>query len=57
MREKHGIEGSSFGDCCVSTWCGCCALVQENKEIHVRTSGMNPKTKQPYSSPGQMTYP
>lgn len=37
MRQQHGIEGSCCGDCCVSFWCGCCALVQEEKEIELRT--------------------
>jgi Cys-rich protein (TIGR01571 family) len=31
-REKYGIEGSTFGDCCASCWCGCCTLIQEEKE-------------------------
>ncbi|KAJ5338011.1 hypothetical protein N7541_010002, partial [Penicillium brevicompactum] len=37
MRQQHGIEGSCCGDCCVSFWCGCCALVQEEKEMELRT--------------------
>jgi len=56
-RDRYGIEGSSFGDFCSTCWCGCCTLVQEEKEAIVRTTGMDPKTKQPYASPGQMTYP
>eukprot|EP01099_Mayorella_cantabrigiensis_P008526 TRINITY_DN8027_c0_g1_i1.p2 TRINITY_DN8027_c0_g1~~TRINITY_DN8027_c0_g1_i1.p2 ORF type:complete len:139 (-),score=3.53 TRINITY_DN8027_c0_g1_i1:84-500(-) len=57
MREKYGIEGSSFGDFCSSCCCTCCTLIQENKEIKVRVTGINPKTQQPYSSPNQMSYP
>ncbi|KIX03217.1 uncharacterized protein Z518_06769 [Rhinocladiella mackenziei CBS 650.93] len=56
-REKYGIEGSSFSDFCTSCWCACCQLIQEDKESIVRTTGMDPKTKQPYASPHQMTYP
>ncbi|KAH1436944.1 hypothetical protein KXX32_004382, partial [Aspergillus fumigatus] len=37
MRQKHGIEGSCPGDCCVTFWCGCCALIQEEKEMELRT--------------------
>jgi Cys-rich protein (TIGR01571 family) len=37
MREKYGIEGSCCGDCCTTFWCGCCALVQEEKEMELRT--------------------
>lgn len=27
-RERFDIPGSSCGDCCVATWCNCCALAQ-----------------------------
>lgn len=37
MREQYGIEGSCCGDCCISTFCGCCALIQEEKEAELRT--------------------
>ncbi|KAJ6131899.1 PLAC8-domain-containing protein [Penicillium samsonianum] len=37
MREQYGIEGSCCGDCCVSTFCGCCALIQEEKEAELRS--------------------
>ncbi|KAJ5088387.1 hypothetical protein N7456_012003 [Penicillium angulare] len=37
MRQKYGIEGSCCGDCCVSLCCGCCALIQEEKEVELRT--------------------
>ncbi|OQE20256.1 hypothetical protein PENFLA_c017G06233 [Penicillium flavigenum] len=37
MRQQYGIEGSCCGDCCVSTFCGCCALIQEEKEAELRT--------------------
>lgn len=29
MRQHYGIEGSCCGDCCISFWCGCCALIQD----------------------------
>ena len=28
IRKRYNIEGSAFGDCCASYWCGCCTLVQ-----------------------------
>ncbi|GKZ25423.1 hypothetical protein AbraIFM66951_000633 [Aspergillus brasiliensis] len=37
LRNKYGIEGSCCGDCCVSMCCGCCALIQEEKEAEIRT--------------------
>ncbi|RAH75632.1 PLAC8 family protein [Aspergillus aculeatinus CBS 121060] len=37
MRQKYGIRGSCCGDCCATFWCGCCTLVQEEKEAELRT--------------------
>ncbi|KAL4976889.1 PLAC8 family-domain-containing protein [Aspergillus desertorum] len=37
MREKHGIDGSCCRDCCATFSCGCCTLVQEEKEMELRT--------------------
>ncbi|KAL2844516.1 PLAC8 family protein [Aspergillus pseudoustus] len=53
MREKHGIEGSCCGDCCATFWCGCCTLVQEEKEMELRT---RPELTG-YKSTPQMAYP
>lgn len=36
IREKFGIEGSGCGDCCVSMWCPCCALIQQDNEVKGR---------------------
>lgn len=36
IREKFGIKGSGMGDCCASYWCGCCALIQQEKEVKAR---------------------
>lgn len=36
-RERFGIEGSCCGDCCVSLCCSCCAVIQEEKEVELRT--------------------
>ncbi|KAJ0418671.1 PLAC8-domain-containing protein [Aspergillus carlsbadensis] len=52
-REKHGIEGSCCGDCCTTFWCGCCALVQEEKEMELRTRS----ELTGYKSTPQMAYP
>ncbi|PYI01885.1 PLAC8-domain-containing protein [Aspergillus sclerotiicarbonarius CBS 121057] len=37
MRQRYGIKGSCCSDCCVTFWCGCCALTQEEKEMELRT--------------------
>jgi Cys-rich protein (TIGR01571 family) len=34
MRRRYGIEGSSFGDCCLWTWCAPCALAQVGAQLH-----------------------
>ncbi|KAK5084725.1 hypothetical protein LTR05_005803 [Lithohypha guttulata] len=58
QREKYGIESNSFNDFCISCCCSCCALIQEDKESIVRTTGMNPKTNIAYQPVHQgMQYP
>ena len=32
LRHQHGIKGNGCTDCLTSAFCGCCALVQEEKE-------------------------
>ena len=36
IRNRYSIPGSYFGDCCMSCWCGCCTLIQEQKELKLR---------------------
>ena len=38
IREKHGIEGGLARDCVESTFCGCCALIQEYNEVHMHAT-------------------
>lgn len=38
IRERFGIQGSGMGDCCVSYWCLCCALIQQDNEVKARLS-------------------
>ncbi|CAK8672933.1 unnamed protein product [Clavelina lepadiformis] len=33
MRERHNIEGDMCNDCCVSYWCGLCAICQLSREM------------------------
>ena len=49
VREKYGIEGSGCGDCCTAFWCPCCAMVQNDKEVRTRSSGVNTSGYQPQS--------
>ncbi|KAI0525948.1 PLAC8 family-domain-containing protein [Xylaria bambusicola] len=39
IRERYGIQGSGCGDCCVSFWCSCCALIQQDNEVKIREKG------------------
>lgn len=39
IREKYGIKGDAASDCCTSYWCGCCAVIQQEKEVQRRTNG------------------
>ncbi|KAI1430200.1 PLAC8 family-domain-containing protein [Xylaria sp. FL1777] len=38
IRERYGIQGSGCDDCCVSFWCSCCALIQQDNEVKIRES-------------------
>lgn len=42
IRETYGIQGSGCGDCCTSYWCLCCALVQQDREVSLRTGRYAP---------------
>ncbi|KAK1147066.1 hypothetical protein N8T08_001805 [Aspergillus melleus] len=53
MRQKYGIAGSCCGDCCATFWCGCCTLVQEEKEAELRTR----PDQAGYQMAPQMAYP
>lgn len=56
MRDRLGIEGSSFGDFCSSYCCPCCGLVQENKEVKFRAQYVA-GGYEPYMPPQGMQYP
>ncbi|KAI1470926.1 PLAC8-domain-containing protein [Daldinia caldariorum] len=56
IRERYNIEGSGCGDCCVSFWCPCCALIQQDNEVKLRQSKAQP-IAQAYQSPQGMHMP
>ena len=41
FRGRFNLEGSTAGDCCGAYCCGCCSLIQEEKEALLRTGGDN----------------
>lgn len=51
IRERYGIKGSDVDDCCMSYWCGCCAVIQHEKEVMRRTGGA---VTQGYTAPPAM---
>ena len=50
IRETYGIKGSGMSDCCMSYWCGCCAVMQHEKEVMRRTGAVT----EAYKAPGGM---
>lgn len=55
IREQFNIKGSGCGDCCVSFWCSCCAIIQQEKEVKKRLEKV-PIT-QGYATQGGMHMP
>ncbi|KAK8075713.1 plac8 family [Apiospora hydei] len=51
IRERFGIPGSGFGDCCTSYWCPCCAVIQQDKEVQARLPGGGPVDSQYQAQP------
>ncbi|EAL90751.1 hypothetical protein KXW98_004222 [Aspergillus fumigatus] len=54
LRERFGIQGSTFQDCWQSYLCPCCTLVQNEKEVEARFSNT---TQVGYQPPSGMAYP
>lgn len=58
IRHRYGIESNGGNDCLLSCCCGCCTLIQENKEI--RAHEQAPMVQTGYAAPNggqQMMYP
>ncbi|RYO86787.1 hypothetical protein DL763_006577 [Monosporascus cannonballus] len=56
IRERYNIQGSGFNDCCVSYWCACCAVIQQDNEVIIRQRNAVP-VKQGYQSQPGMQMP
>lgn len=54
MRQQFGIKGNCCGDCCTVFCCGCCAIIQEEKEAELRT---RPASQAAYQTTPGMAYP
>ena len=58
LRHRSGIESNGCNDCLISCCCGCCALIQEDKEIRFQQERM-PMVQKGYVAPNggqQMMY-
>lgn len=47
IRRQYGIKGNDCSDCLTSCFCGCCALVQEDREVKAQE-----KEDGKYAAPG-----
>ncbi|KAK6506701.1 hypothetical protein TWF481_005160 [Arthrobotrys musiformis] len=57
IRQRYNLEGSGFGDCCRHFWCGCCVLIQEDRETEARKALLVPANQAGYQQSAGMTYP
>ena len=59
MRRKYGVKGNPCLHCLVLCFCGCCALVQEDKQVRAHEQKV-PMLSRVYEAPNdgqQMMYP
>ncbi|RYP39203.1 hypothetical protein DL767_002311 [Monosporascus sp. MG133] len=58
IRERYNIKGSGCNDCCVSYWCACCAVIQQDNEVIIRQRNAGAVQQGYQSQPGmQMPAP
>ncbi|KAI0172223.1 PLAC8-domain-containing protein [Hypoxylon sp. FL1284] len=57
IRERYQIEGSGCNDCCVSYWCPCCALIQQDNEVKIRQQNAQPIAQGYQPQPGMQMPP
>lgn len=48
LEQKYGLSSQGFCcNCCIHTWCSCCALIQEQKAVqHFEKMGCSPGSPQ-----------
>lgn len=58
IREKYNLEGDCISDLALSWCCGCCTLIQSDKEVAYRqlNGGAQPQQQQ-YKPQEGMAYP
>ena len=55
IRDKFHLEGNCLSDLAISCCCGCCTLVQQDKEVAYRQLNAAPKDQ--YQPQAGMAYP
>lgn len=57
VREKYRLQGSCLSDLAISCCCGCCSLVQQDKEVEHRQGLLGGAVKEQYQAQGSMEFP
>jgi len=55
IRRKYNLQGDCITDLLMSCCCGCCSLIQQEKEVEFREKEM--EGKEGYAKPEAMSYP
>lgn len=56
IRHKYNLEGNCCTDILKACCCGCCDIIQQDKEVADR-EGKQGAVEQQYQAPGGMAYP
>lgn len=57
LRAKHNLGGSCLVDIATACCCGCCSVIQQDKEAEYRELAAGGSVQQAYQAPGAMAYP
>ncbi|EXJ72048.1 uncharacterized protein A1O5_04551 [Cladophialophora psammophila CBS 110553] len=58
IRKKYNLQGDCVGDLLTSCCCGCCSLIQQDKEAEFREKELAEKVNGAgYTKPQDMAYP
>lgn len=57
IRRKYNLQGNFVTDLFTSCCCGCCSLIQQDKEAEVREKELADKANAGYAKPQGMSYP
>jgi len=55
IRQKYNLQGDFVTDLLTSCCCGCCSLIQQEKEVEYREKELGSKVG--YTKPETMSHP